>query len=490
MSKSVAIIPEPDQEADKAKSVVVRNAEAVSTSYRIVRFRNRAMILDSTGFPHFRPLHKEQFDKMAYPILGGKTRGQMSDTFAYLSNTAEDFTGNEHYILFGVPLATVEIEANTDLAYLAANKPRVWNMQSLSFEPGFATDDAIWRCPYAPSATPQVDYKPIEFIMQLAGGDQGVYDDIMQSLAPLIMDKKPDGCIWWVGDGANGKSTLMDAIYRLFPDQLASLTVKRLTDGRDTPSLNGQLGNIVKESSEGRIDDTEIYKAIGTHENFRVHKFHSQDDLEIRGNLHHIFNANLIPAFNDKGFSARRRTYIVPFNQRFESDPTFETRTFTNQFFGELVAEMCRYAQIIKKQGYRYKWSATTLGAKASYDMEANNAEEYAAHLVHVGVVAFDTFQPVKIDYDNWCSEQGYVPLGIGNMRRALHAAGFERTSFRSNERVESCYKLGYINAQEMIPYGMGKLGMSTVSGFVQEESPITETAKTTLAPDSLIGGW
>jgi hypothetical protein len=314
--------------------------------------------------------------------------------------------------------------------------------------------------------------------MSLAGNDSGLYDDIMQSLAPLVMDKKPDGVIWWVGDGANGKSTLMDAIYRIFPGQLASLTVKGLVDGRDAPMLNGVLANVVKESSEGRVDDTERYKAIGTHEGFRVHKFHSQDDILIRGNLHHIFSANSVPIFNDKGWSARRRTFVVPFKQVFQSDPTFEERTFTPEFFGELIMEMCRYARKLRDQGYRYKWSAQTLGAKEEYDTEANNAEEYGRELINEGVVAFESFRPLRIDYENCCADNGYTPLGATNLRKAMYALSFERISVRTDidgPSTVKMYRLGAVSSNAPLQtFKISRPGLYTAEGFTSDTTPTT----------------
>lgn len=429
------------------------------------------MLMQLTPYPHFVPLHKEKFESIAYPLLGGVTRSQMGDVFAYISHSAEDLTANDHLILFGVPIGDMEVEADTDLSFVAANKPSVWDMNDLEFDTLANPNDCVWRSPYARLA--EKTDKPLEFIMQLAGGDPGLYDDIMQSLAPLVMARKPDGVIWWVGDGANGKSTLMDAVYKIFPGQLSSITVKRLTDGRDTPSLNGTLANVVKESSEGRIDDTEIYKSIGTHEDFRVHKFHSQDDILIRGNLHHIFSGNSIPAFNDKGFSARRRTFIVPFTKRFESDPTFEERTFTPEMFGRLIAEMCRFAQRIKAQGYRYNWSAATLEAKLEYDSEANSAEEYARDLIKQGIVAFDSFNPLRTDYENWCADEGYVPLGVGNLRRAIQALGFERaTSTISGETFKRYILVNSVDRKTLQPMGMGRPGFYTAPGFVPDQEP------------------
>lgn len=464
-----------EREAKIFPTVVSQSGDTLAQNYRVVSFRGRAMIEVHDPYPHFVPLHRERFDKMAYPLLGGVSRGRMGDVFAYLGNTAQDLTANEDLIGFGVSLAEARIEADTDIAFMHKHKPAVWNMRELAWEFGEEMSNCIWRSPW-----PRIGVEAgerVAFILSLAGGDVDVYDDIMQSIAPLVMAKKPDGVIWWVGDGANGKSTLMDALYKIFPGQLSSITVKRLTDGRDTPSLNGTLANIVKESSEGRIDDTEIYKSIGTHENFRVHKFHSQDDVEIRGNLHHIFSANTIPSFNDKGYSARRRTFIVPFNCRFESDPTFEERTFTPELFGQLISEMCKYAQRLKDQGYRYKWSAATLAAKADYDAEASNAEEYAKAIIKDGVVAFNSFSPVKMDYENWCAEMGYVPLGIGNLRRAMQALGFDKVSARDDDGVVKQYRLPGFDNKDFQPFSLGRPGLLTVAGFIRQpdETPPPE---------------
>jgi hypothetical protein len=436
-------------EGEIISTAVANKAMVVGEVVRVASFRGRPMMLKKHPWPHFVPLRREEFDRIAYPILGGVTRSQMGDVFAYLCNTAEDLTDLDNLIAFGT-----------------GGNTRVWDTRRLAWAK-VDPEKAIWRSPYAPS--PEL-LKPVPFVMSLAGGEQDVYDDIMESLAPIVMEKKPDGAIWWVGDGANGKSTLMDAIYRIFPGQLSSLTVKRLTDGRDTPSLNGTLANIVKESSEGRIDDTEVYKAIGSHEDFRVHKFHSQDDVNIRGNIHHIFSANAIPVFNDKGWSARRRTFVVPFRERFESDPTFEERTFTPQMFSHLVAEMCRYAVRLREQGYRYKWSAVTLEAKVTYDTDANNAEEYARELVAEGVVGFENFDPIRLDYDNWCAANGYVPLGLNNLRRAVQSLGFERRSTRHETgKVVKRYMLPDIKSNELIPVSVGRPGIYTTPGFEPE---------------------
>lgn len=471
-----------DGQNSRKQTAIEQLATNVMGQYRIVKFKGKMMILEAEPYPHYALLSSDQFADLAYPLAGGVARSRMGDAWAYARAMCDDLTPNSHLILFG--LATPDAINHPELTdydafFSSNNKQLIWDTQELALRYGEDPDMAVWRSPYPrvrvkvdSPKTDDIDTTPLPFIMQLAGGDSGLYDDIMQSLAPIIMDKKPDGAVWWIGAGANGKSTLMDALYRIFPNQLASLNVKKLVDGRDTPNLNGKLANVVKESSEGRIDDTEIYKCLGTHENFMIHKFHSQEGLEINGNIHSIFSGNSIPVFADKGHSIRRRTFIIPFNQVFESDPDFEKNTFTAEFFGKLINEMMRYANKLKAQGYRYKWSAATTGAKKDYDREASNAEEYASQIINQGVVAFDSFAPVKMDYENWCADQGYVPLGITNLRKALTGAGFERVSMRDGQNaVGKTYRLSSIDGKAGLQaFGMGRPGMYTIDGFVEQE--------------------
>lgn len=456
----MVVKPDVDENGElKVKpSIVTVQGKVVMDSYRIISFNNRPMILDDEPFPHFRPLTKERFDRMAHNLLNGPTRSRVSDVFANVSNTAPDLSHNSHLILFG----------QRDQLVDERHRAVVWDCKELSVI-GYTPDECIWRSPF-PQLKPTENKGPVEFIMQLAGGDRGLYDDIMQSIAPMIMDTKPDGVIWWIGAGANGKSTLMDALYCIFPNQLSSLTVKSITDERDTPNLNGNLANIVKESSEGRIDDTEKYKSIGTHEDLTVHRFHSQEPLTVKGNMHHIFSGNSIPVFNDKGYSARRRTYIIPFTQEFASDPTFEERTFRPEFFSHLIGEMCKYAVQLRDQGYRYKWSTKTTGAKLDYDTEANTAENYVSELVDEGVVGFDNFSSVRIDYENWCREEGQVPLGVQNMRRAVLAAGFERLSVRQGDGTGKAYRLPNFGESILDKLSMSRPGLYTYPGFVRAQ--------------------
>lgn len=393
------------KDGDDNKPVKARMAEVLRQRYRIARFKG-ATIIEAEG--QWLDMTADRFAEAIYKTFGdGVNKSRVNDLEHLFRSTAPDMSDKAHYIAFG---------------------GGVWDMKKLDWTNEIAAEDCVYRVNYDSMPSKQ---ERIPFIMDLACGDEGVYDDIMQSVAPIIMDKKPTGVIWYLGGGANGKSTLVHLIYKIFGNYLTEITVKQLEDERDTPQLNGKLGNVCKESSEGFVEDTRTYKSIGTHESFSVHKFHSQDMVEIEGNVHHIFSANNIPTFGDKSYGARRRTLVIPFANRFKPDESFEDKTFTPKFIEAFIAEIIKYAHKLKAQNYEYHFSDTTTLMKEKYDTDANTAQTYADELVEHDVLAYLNFRLLGIDYENWCSEHGYKPSSINVLRRAMDEKNFIRKSMK-----------------------------------------------------------
>jgi hypothetical protein len=322
--------------AEPRTRVIAKDADIIAAQHRIVLFKGSVMIEVPEPYSHFILLTKEHFERIAHPLLGWVKQLHLNGVFAHLAYTAKDLSDNDHLALFGNL-----VDTKADLT--------VWDMDKLEVRSDIAPEDCVRRSPYSMKRRGN----PIPFIMQLAGSDNCVYDDIMQSLAPLVMALKPEGIIWWTGDGVDGKSALMDALHQLFPDQLASITNKRLAGGRVTRTLNGNLGNIV-DGDNGQVADIHIYRSLAKHQSFNVHNYHRQDGLEIQSNIHHIFAAADAPRFSSKSWSTQWRTFAIPFNQQIGCS---QAHIFTDEFFGQLIAEMCRYAQRIKMHGYRYNWS-------------------------------------------------------------------------------------------------------------------------------------
>ena len=390
--------------------------EIIAANNRFFRFKGQLYLNNS-----LQRVNEDEFAKLCYSYLGFPSIQEIKELSHAFRLTAEDITEEaKNKILLG------------DYS--------VWEMDTLKIRPLKDDELVVYSTKYSPDDThAELAQK---FLLDLAKGDEDLVEDYLQALAPLFMSRRPTGVIWFVGDGANGKSSLIDAMYRIIGDFLTSVTTSALEDGRDALKLNGILGNLVRESSEVRVNDTERYKALGTHEPFDVHKFHSQDGYKIDSDFHTVFNANNIPTFADKTDGTRRRTIIVPFPNKFAVDEEFNDRTFTEEFLSGLLWLILEKANFLKSNHYRYAFSPATQSAKSEYDVEANSAEAYRLDLVANGVEAFVNYQNLFSDYQNWCSEHGLVPLGITNVKRVFKPfIGEKPRSVRLNDgRVAKWY--------------------------------------------------
>lgn len=404
-------MPEYDQDKKTKKQMYAEHLEKV---VKIAKFNGSVIIrVDQV----WQTMGSDLFASICYQEFGYSiTRSMVQDLEHSFRNTAKDMSNRSHLISFG---------------------DKVWNTKKAKWDVLATQEECIYGIKYEP----REPITRIKFIMDLACGDEGLYDDIMQSVAPLLLHRKPTGVIWYLGNGSNGKSSLVHLLYLVFGEYLTEVTVKQLEDERDAPLLNGKLGNICKESSEAFISDTRTYKSIGTHESFLVHKFHSQEMTSVNGNVHHIFSANNIPTFSDKSDGAKRRTLIIPFNNRFDSDETFEDRTFTEEFIEEFIGEMMKYAQTIKSRNYTYEMSSVSQKVKFQYDLDSNTSTTYVDEMMEEeGFRGFLNFLFLYQDYENWCGKNGYKPSSVNVFRRSVRDRGFNRKIIRKDKNVFSLY--------------------------------------------------
>ena len=406
----------------------------LNTRYRIVRFRGAVLYADDNGW---QTLMSDDFARICYATLGaGVRQTQIKDLQHFFFTNSEDLTKYAHYI--------------------AMPDGRVWDMKKLEFTEEISHED----CVYATAISPGNGRSHRKWLEEVTLGDKELADDIIQALAPIFMYKKPFGVFWFLGNGANGKSSCLKALYAIFGSQapyshnrwFSQLTVKQIEDERDTPIVNGKLGNICLESNDGHIKDTGGYKNLAEHSTFNVHKFNSQDGVMVDGNVHTIFNANNIPTFADKTQGVRRRTFTIPFRASFPQDNTFDERLFnTPDFLPDLLGEILATTVKIKDNGYSYQFSETTANAKRDYDEEVNTAETYFEELIHDDIWGYTNFADLTRDYQKWCDERSYTALGKKSIAQAAKVAGFERMSFRKDGKLVTRYTHNGHNPEDLL---------------------------------------
>ncbi len=418
---------------EQKMSLKAKQAKSIANKYRIVRFRGAVLYHADAGW---EPLSSDEFARICYTVHGASIRQtQIKDLQHLFFTSSEDLTQYAHYI--------------------AMSDGRVWDMKTLKFTDKVAHEDCI----YTTSVSPTEGNSHRKWLEEVTAGDKELADDIIKALAPVFMDKKPFGVFWFLGNGANGKSTTLKALYAIFGSDapythnrwFSQLTVKQIEDERDTPTINGKLGNICLESNDGHVKDSGGYKNLAEHSTFSVHRFNSQDGAQVDGNVHTIFNANNIPTFADKTQGVRRRTFTIPFRSSFPQDNTFDERLFAKKgFLSDLLGEILRTTVEIKKHGYSYDFSEQTLAAKQDYDEEVNTAETYFEELVYTEVWGFTNFTDLTKDYLNWCDERSFTALGKKSIAHAAKIVGYERKSFKLDNKLITRYVCQDWNPQDL----------------------------------------
>jgi phage/plasmid-associated DNA primase len=333
-------------------------------------------------------------------------QSEAKEVYELVSSLAPTLDANKHLILFGDDYAT----------------QKVWNMETVEWEPvPKDVKHIVWRSSTPPNDDPTAIEAVRSFLLDVAKGDERHMNDILQACAPLLTASKPLGVIWFSGNGRNGKSGVVKLLHNLLGDYLTKVTLHQIQDGKLTPVLNGRLGNILEESSEGYIDDSEKYKILGEHGTFYVRKYHSQDSITVdTAMLHTIFNTNNIPNFADKSSGVRARTIIVPFLATFAEDPLFFKRTFTDEFMSAFLHLVAEAAKKIRDQNYTYNWGPITSGEKQTYDDEVNTVEAYIRYLRGKAITGFTNWRMLRVHYENWCTDNGEVPLMLKTMKKTF----------------------------------------------------------------------
>lgn len=446
-------------DTEKKMSLKATQAKAISQKYRIVRFRGAVLYRADDGW---EPLSYDEFARICYDIHGaGIRQTQIKDLQHLFFTSADDLTKYAHYI--------------------AMPDGRVWNMEKLKFTTDVSNEDCI----YTTAVIPTDGDSHRKWLEEVTLGDKELADDIIKAIAPVFMAKKPFGVFWFLGNGANGKSTTLKALYAMFGSKapythnrwFSQLTVKQIEDERDTPMINGRLGNICLESNDGHVKDTGGYKNLAEHSTFNVHKFNSQDGVQVDGNIHTIFNANNIPTFADKTQGVRRRTFTIPFKAAFPQDSTFDETLFGKEnFLSDLLGEILRTTNIIKKNGYGYDFSTATLKAKEDYDEEVNTAETYFEELLATDIWGFTNFTDLTKDYQRWCDERSYTALGKKAIAHAAKIIGYERKSFKFDGKLVTRYVCEDQNPEELVEltqrWGMFQKSDSDVELDFSENNP------------------
>lgn len=154
----------------------------------------------------------------------------------------------------------------------------------------------------------------IKFLNFIFENDQGRIDLVRKIFGYCLIGGYPflHKSFVLVGDGRNGKSTLLNVLKQLIGIGVSHVPMSELDKPFSAIQMVGKLANIVEETPDGEIN-SEIFKNIVSGGAIQVsHKNKDQYSAVINARL--VFACNEMPVFRDKKESMLDRLVMIPFN--------------------------------------------------------------------------------------------------------------------------------------------------------------------------------
>jgi putative DNA primase/helicase len=265
--------------------------------------------------------------------------------------------------------------------------------------------------PYDPDATPVelVD----EYINNLTDGEPEYRHFLLEILAhPLIVDKEFKRLLAkffiWVGDGGNGKGTLLLIIRRILGyENCSGLSIKQMVDERYFTTMQNKLCNLGDDVQDEAINNEQmkILKNISTCDFVSTRNLFEQS-REVELTLSLIFTSNHVLKSFEKGESYRRRVQWCPmFHKPTKKDKRFIDKLTTPdalKYWMKLIVEA--YERLYQNEGFTE--SPIVKEYNEAYHRINNNCIEFlqdfdATHFQ--GKRAPESY----LEYEVWAEENG-----------------------------------------------------------------------------------
>ena len=210
----------------------------------------------------------------------------------------------------------------------------------------------------------------------------------------------------FVGDGGNGKGTLLSIIRSILNrENCSGLKIKQMSDERYAYSLDGKLVNLGDDIQDQPINgkDMEMLKNISTCDYVEIRKmFKNSTSAAMTTSL--IFTSNHILKSWEKGESYKRRVLWLPmYSKPKRKDPRFITKLTTQkalEYWLRLIIE--GYKRVYENGDFTN--CSIVADFNRQYHEENNGAEIYVKDLTKEYIIG-KTNQEIYLEFEQWCEE-------------------------------------------------------------------------------------
>lgn len=228
----------------------------------------------------------------------------------------------------------------------------------------------------------------------------------------------------FVGNGNDGKSTLLDVVQSVFPPgSVTSIPPQRMGEDYRRAKLVGKLLNVVSELPEADIIESESLKAVITGDLMEARPIR-EATFDFRSIAGHAYAANRLPGTNDNSLGFWRRWIVMPCNRTLtqdQIDPELATKLRAQDPAALAAWMIAGAARLIARGHYLIPDSCTSaaLAWRQGADQIALFVKDCCDDTSHImGTTVMRLYE----SYRKWAEKNGHKCVSSHKFGQRMHA--------------------------------------------------------------------
>lgn len=296
-----------------------------------------------------------------------------------------------------------------------------------------------------------------DYLDQLSGGDQDYKDFILEIFASaLVLNREFKRSLSkffiFVGDGGNGKGTLLQIIEKILGESnISSCSITELCDEKYLNNLAGKLANLGDDIQNEPINKKQmkILKNLSSGDNIQI-RYLYENSISMRLNPTLIFTSNHKVKTFDKDYSYKRRVVWCPMYTKPNSiDPRFISKLTTDEALEYWIRLLIEAYKRLYKNGH-YTKAQPVESFTEEYHRENDSTIEFV-ELLEENEIIMKRPPEVYKQYELWCENNGENLQSKSRLREQLANVGYEvvpihRKDFNGGKTAKVYMKKGSEN--------------------------------------------
>jgi len=277
----------------------------------------------------------------------------------------------------------------------------------------------------------KVNYNPAakcprweRFLVEVFEGDPELIALIQEFMGySLVPDTRYEKALLMIGEGANGKSTLIKVWEQLLgPENISSVTLSNLQNQFHRVTLHRKLLNMAAELNSMTVNQSDYFKRIVSGDTIdAAHKL--KPVFSFRPYARLVFAMNRMPQVKDTSHGFYRRLILVPFNRKFEGDDADKRLSYKllAELDGIFLWALEGLDRLYRNDGFTEPQSSRK--RLAGYKRANNPVVAFVDDCCELEADASTKKQDLYKQFKDYCSDNGYSAGSDNEFFKELYPA-------------------------------------------------------------------